>query len=379
VRILLISNYAWTVFNFRRGLIQHLARQGHEIHVQTEFDGYESRLGLPVDHVLPLQIDRKGMNPLRDLATLFSIVRAMRRLRPDVCLLFTIKPVIYGGMAATLLSRRYISNITGLGTAFLSSSWLRRTAETLLRISQRKANRVFFQNDEDLSEFVQRQVVSPRIASSLPGSGVDTARFSLMPPRGNDAPVFLMVSRLLRDKGVQEFVQAARLVRKRLPATRFQLLGPFNVVNRTAIAQEEVRSWVDEGVIEYLGETDDVKPFLEAADCIVLPSYREGMPRSLLEAAATGRPVIASDVPGCRQAVEHGKTGFLCRPMDAADLAARLEEMASLPPEERLRMGERGRHKVESEFDERVVLERYAAVIREIASAASLHAEARPS
>jgi glycosyltransferase involved in cell wall biosynthesis len=359
VRILLISNYAWTVFNFRRGLIQHLARQGHEIHVQTEFDGYESRLGLPVDHVLPLQIDRKGMNPLRDLATLFSIVRAMRRLRPDVCLLFTIKPVIYGGMAATLLSRRYISNITGLGTAFLSGSWLRRTAETLLRISQRKADRVFFQNDEDLSEFVQRQVVSPRIASSLPGSGVDTARFSLMPP--------------------PEFVQAARLVRKRLPATRFQLLGPFNVVNRTAIAQEEVRSWVDEGVIEYLGETDDVKPFLEAADCIVLPSYREGMPRSLLEAAATGRPVIASDVPGCRQAVEHGKTGFLCRPMDAADLAARLEEMASLPPEERLRMGERGRHKVESEFDERVVLERYAAVIREIASAASLHAEARPS
>jgi glycosyltransferase involved in cell wall biosynthesis len=314
-----------------------------------------------MDRVLPLQIDRKGTNPFRDLLTLLSIMDAIRKLNPDVCLLFTIKPVIYGGVAATLFSRRYIANVTGLGTAFLSGSWLRRIATGLFKFSLKRAERVFFQNEEDLSAFVNGDIVSHRVASLLPGSGVDTTRFPLTPPADNGSElVFLMVSRLLRDKGVLEFVHAARLVRKVVPKTRFQLLGPLNVVNRTAIRRDDVQAWVDEGAIEYLGETDDVRPYLQSADCIVLPSYREGTPRSLLEAAAIGRPVIATDVPGCRHVVDDGRTGILCRARDAQDLAAKMLQMTTLSQERRRQMGESARARVEREFDEAVVLERYS-------------------
>jgi glycosyltransferase involved in cell wall biosynthesis len=373
VRVLLVSNYAWTVFNFRRRLIQHLEQQGHEVYVQTEFDGYEDRLGLPATRVLPLRIDRKGMNPFRDVLTIFSIARCIQRTRADACLFFTIKPVVYGGIAAILLSRRHISNITGLGTAFLRAPWLRRVAEILFRISLRRTDRVFFQNEQDLAEFVKRGLVAQAVTSLLPGSGVDTIRFALAPPAGNAAPVFLMISRLLRDKGVVEFVEACRLMKKTFPQARFQLLGPLNVVNRTAITNEDVRGWIEEGTIEYLGETDDVKPYIEAADCIVLPSYREGMPRSLLEASAVGRPIVATDVPGCKQVVEDGETGFLCRARSASDLAAKMARMARLSQDRRREMGEAARRKVEREFDEDLVLEQYSRALQQIAVTIAPH------
>jgi glycosyltransferase involved in cell wall biosynthesis len=339
--------------------------------VQTEFDGYENRLGLPTSRVLPLRIDRKGVNPFRDIVTIFSIGQCMRNVRPDACLFFTIKPVIYGGIAARLLSRRHISNITGLGTAFLGAWWLRAIAETLFRISLRRVDHVFFQNEEDLSTFIERGLVSRDVTSLIPGSGVDTTRFALVSPPNNAAPVFLMISRLLRDKGVVEFVEAAKAVKKTFPPARFQLLGPLNVVNRTAITAEHVQGWVDNGAIEYLGETDDVKPFIEAADCIVLPSYREGMPRSLLEASSVGRPLIATDVPGCKQIVDDGRTGFLCRARDAADLARKIEQMARLSRDERREMGAAARRKVERNFDEKVVLEQYSRALDQIASTMS--------
>ena len=222
MRVLLVSNYAWTVFNFRRRLIQHLQHQGHEVYVQTEFDGYEHRLGVPSTRVFPLRIDRKGMNPFRDVQTIFSIARCMRKVRAEACLFFTIKPVVYGGIVATLLSRGHISNITGLGTAFLGGFWLRRAAEMLFRISLRRADRVFFQNEEDLSIFIERGLVKRDATSLIPGSGVDTARFALASPTKNPAPVFLMMSRLLRDKGVLEFVEAARMVKKTFPPRAFR-------------------------------------------------------------------------------------------------------------------------------------------------------------
>jgi glycosyltransferase involved in cell wall biosynthesis len=367
MRILLISNYAWTVFTFRRRLIQDLQKQGHVVYVQTEFDGYERRLGLANEQVFPLQIDRKGMNPWRDAQTVLSIVRCIRAANADVCLLFTIKPVIYGGIAARLLSRHFICNITGLGTAFLASPWLRRIAQTMFRLSLKGANHVFFQNEDDRSAFVDNGIVSGQIASVLPGSGVDTTHFTLVPPTGNSAPVFLMISRLLRDKGVVEFVEAARVVRKKLPSVRFQLLGPLNVVNRTAITRNDVQAWVDEGTIEYLGETDDVRPFLNAADCVVLPSYREGTPRSLLEAAAAGRPVVATNVPGCRTVVDDGETGLLCRAKDSQDLADKMETIARMPEDKRHEMGHKGRAKMEREFDERIVLSHYALAVQALA------------
>jgi glycosyltransferase involved in cell wall biosynthesis len=245
-------------------------------------------------------------------------------------------------------------------------------AQLLFRIALRRADRVFFQNEDDRSTFVDRGIVSAQVASRLPGSGVDITRFSPMPPTGNSAPVFLMIARLLRDKGVIEFVESARLLKKKLPLARFQLLGPLGAVNRTAVTRTEVQAWVDEGSIEYLGEADDVRPFLQRADCVVLPSYREGSPRSLLEAASAGRPVIASDIPGCREIVEDGQTGLLCRAKDSADLAEKMEMIAGLPEETRREMGRRGRRKVETEFDERIVLDQYTLALDALGSRASV-------
>jgi glycosyltransferase involved in cell wall biosynthesis len=221
---------------------------------------------------------------------------------------------------------------------------------------------VFFQNDEDRELFVDRRIVRPEQARVLPGSGVDLERFAPAPLPGGP-PTFLFIGRLLRDKGVVEFVGAARLLRSDFPDARFQLLGGLDEGNRTAIRQAEIDSWVAEGVVEQLGTTDDVRPFIAAANAIVLPSYREGLPRSLLEAAAMARPLIASNVPGCRDVVEDGVNGYLCAVRDAGSLAAAMRRLAQLPPAQQLAMGEAGRRRVQERFSESFVVRAYLDVL----------------
>ncbi len=218
--------------------------------------------------------------------------------------------------------------------------------------------------------FVSSGLVRPEKAERLPGSGVDLSRFAPTPPvaRPADALVFLLVARMLWDKGVGEYVEAARSVRMLHPGARFQLLGFLDVDNPSAIPRAQVNAWVAEGVVNYLGPTDDVRPFLTQADCVVLPSYREGVPRTLLEAAAMARPVITTDAPGCRDTVVDGETGFLCRPADAPDLADKLLRFITLTPEARQTMGQHGREFVEQSFDERLVIGRYLEVVAEIAA-----------
>jgi glycosyltransferase involved in cell wall biosynthesis len=362
-RVLLISNYGWTVFNFRKRLITELKGHGLDVFVQTEFDSYERRLGLAEDRLFPLEIDRKGINPWSDLATTVSILRTIRRIKPHVCLLFTIKPIVYGGIACRISGTRYVANVTGLGTAFLGARWLRYVAASLYKLGLANASHIFFQNETDLNLFALEGIVRRSLASILPGSGVDLSRFRIAPyPRRADV-WFLLVGRMLRDKGLHEFVEAARIVKARVPGTRFQLLGPVDVVNRTAVSAKEIETWVNEGVIEYLGQADEVGPHIASADCVVLPSYREGTPRSLLEAAAMGRPVIATSSVGCVETVDDRVTGLLCRVRDASDLAAKMLEMISFGPARRAEMGLKGRNKVEQEFDEQIVIARYLEVI----------------
>lgn len=367
VKIALASNTAWNLYNFRGGLIRRLLEEGAAVTVVAPPDTFSEKLAGMGCEVIGLPMDNKGTHPARDLRTLRDFHRVYRQARPEVALHFTIKPVIYGSLAARMLGIPVANTITGLGTAFLREGWLMRVVESLYRVSQRWPQRVFFQNRDDHDLFVGRGLVPAEKAERLPGSGVDLERFAPAAYPGNPAPVFLLVARLLRDKGVVEFVEAARRVRAHHPRARFQLLGPLGVANRTAIPAEEVAGWVAEGVVEYLGETGDVRPALAAADCIVLPSYREGVPRTLLEAAALGRPLIATDVPGCREVVADGDNGYLCRAQDANDLADRMERFIGLPVEARRALGEAGRAKVEREFDERFVIERYLRVIGEMA------------
>ncbi len=307
---------------------------------------------------IPIAIDRAGLNPLTDLRLFTRYRSLLKRLRPAAYLSYTIKPNIYGSLAAASLGIPALPNVSGLGTAFIRGGPLQALVTRLYRIGFARAQVVFFQNEEDRALFVERKIVRVDQARVLPGSGVDLEHFAPAPlPEGS--PTFLFIGRLLRDKGVVEFVEAARSLRGEYPDARFQLLGGLDEGNRTAIRQSELDSWLAEGIVEHLGTTDDVRPYLAAATAIVLPSYREGLPRSLLEAAAMARPLIASDVPGCRDVVEDGVNGYLSVVRDADSLAAAMRRLAQLPRAQQLAMGEAGRRGVQERFSEAFVVRAY--------------------
>jgi glycosyltransferase involved in cell wall biosynthesis len=359
-------NASWNIVNFRRGLIAVLQAEGFRVVALAPPDEYSARFAeLGVDYH-PIEMDKQGVSPRRDLMLLARYYRALRGIRPDIFLGYTAKPNIYGSLAAHSLGIPVINNVSGLGTAFIKQGPLTRVVSTLYRIAFARSAIVFFQNEEDRALFIRDRIVPARKAGLLPGSGIDTHDFAPRERPSDDGGglTFLLIARLLWDKGVGEYVEAARKVRGKVPETRFQLLGFLDVPNRTAVRRTDVEAWVAEGLIDYLGHADDVRPAIAAADVVVLPSYREGLPRTLLEGAAMAKPLIASDVPGCRHVVEHGRNGLLCAVRDSASLAEAMLNMLALSSEERAAMGQAGRARIEMEFDERLPIELYMKAIK---------------
>ncbi|WP_449042340.1 glycosyltransferase family 4 protein [Paracoccus sp. (in: a-proteobacteria)] len=368
MHVLITSNTAWNIYNFRKPLVQALIADGHRITVLAPPDDAAKELQALGCGFRPLAMDAKGINPLNALGLVREMRRAFEKERPDIVLGFTIKNNLFGTVAAGNIP--FIPNVTGLGTAFLSGRLLRFVAEALYRWAFAKVPVVFFQNEDDQKLFLSRRLVRPEQARLLPGSGIDLEYFKPMGPRISNSPlVFLMVARLLRDKGVVEFVEAAREVRRHHPNVRFQILGAVGVENRSAIDIQTLTKWQDEKTIEYLGVTSDVRPFIADADCVVLPSYREGAPRTLIEAGAMERPVIATDVPGCRSVVAAEVTGLLCAPRDAASLADACLRFIALPAARRAEMGRAGRQRMKDYYDQALVIDAYRAAIAEIGGA----------
>ncbi|WP_420024773.1 glycosyltransferase family 4 protein (plasmid) [Cereibacter azotoformans] len=367
MHVLITVNAAWNVMNFRRPVLEGLIARRHRVTVLAPHDDKVADLQSLGAWYVPLTMDCRGLNPLRDAALILRLFRQFRTVAPDVVLSYTIKNNIFGALAARWTGVPFIPNVSGLGTAFLSGGALQRVAETLYRMAFRKLDTVFFQNSEDRDLFVERRLVRPEQARLLPGSGIDLDRFAPTPlPEG--PPTFLMIARLLRDKGVLEYVEAARQVRASHPDVRFQLLGAADTENRTAIGIEAVREWQAEGAIDYLGTSTDVRPQIAAATCVVLPSYREGAPRTLIEGAAMARPLIATDVPGCRSVVDRGRTGFLCEAKSPESLAEACRRFLALPREAQIAMGTAGRQKMEAEFDQKVVVAAYMDAIERVTS-----------
>jgi glycosyltransferase involved in cell wall biosynthesis len=363
-KILLVSRCAWTLYNFRTGLMRELKKQGHKVlGGGATGDGFESRieaLGIPF---VTLPVDKKGINPLADMKLFWTLYRWYRMERPSVVHHFTIKPVIYGSIAARLAGiPRIVNTVTGLGFVFVEHhlAWLRRVVEWLYRAALASAHYTFFLNQDDLRLFLTRRLVEPGKAGLLPGEGVDCEFFS---PHHNtrrspgERVTFLMVARLLREKGVYEYVEAARLVKQEFREVEFQLLGKRDERNPTVVSQADLDFWQEEGIVTWLGEVADLRPIVAQADVVVLPSYREGTPRSLLEAAAMGKPLITTDAVGCREVVDDGINGFYVPVGDSLALAQSMIKLIE-HPELRQLMGKEGRAKVEREFDERVVIER---------------------
>jgi glycosyltransferase involved in cell wall biosynthesis len=363
-KILLVSRCAWTLYNFRAGLMRVLKARGATVlGGGAEGDGFEQKivaLGVPF---MPLPVDKKGINPRADVQLLWSLYRWYRREKPDIVHHFTIKPVIYGSIAARLAGvPRIVSTITGLGFVFMEEDvvWLRRLVESQYRFALALTHFTFFLNQEDRCFFLDRRLVRPWKTGLLPGEGVDCSFFTPCAhvPAGAAKPLtFLMVARLLRDKGVYEFVEAAGIVKRDFPQVQFQLLGGRDERNPTVVEQRDLDRWHAAGLISWLGEVADVRPSIAQADVVVLPSYREGIPRTLLEGAAMGKPLITTDTTGCREVVEDGINGLLVPVKDAPALARAMVRMLS-DPAMRERMGKAGRAKMEREFDEQIVLDK---------------------
>ena len=368
-RVCICVNSLWNVLNFRMSLVAALQAAGCKVTVLAPMDDNAAALREAGCHVIPVRFDSQGVSVIRDLRSVLDLGLALHRERPDVVLGFTVKPNIYGSLAARVFGVAVINNISGLGTVFIRGGWLTAVVRLLYAMALRGSTRVFFQNPDDLRLFRELRLVQPGQADLLPGSGVDLSRFRPVPltrRRSGEPFGFLLVARLLWDKGIAEFVEAARLVRRTHPRARFQLLGAHDTGNPAAVDRATMEAWAKEGVVEYLGATTDVRPHLKQADCVVLPSYREGTPRALLEAAAMGRPLIATDVPGCREVVEDGVNGYLCKVRDVDDLAHAMMRMIRLPPDQRTSMGAAGRERIERQFDEQLVIARYLAALEDL-------------
>lgn len=364
--IVLAANSSWNLLNFRKPLIEGLRDAGCRVIALAPDDGHAGAIRSLGIEFVRIDIDSSGLSALRDARLFFDYLARLREIRPDVFLGFTVKPNIYGSIAASLLGIKVVNTISGLGTAFMDRGPLNWLVSGLYRLALRRSARVFFQNRDDLDLFVAKRLVRRGQAHLVPGSGIDLNHFRPAPTeaRADGRFQFLFVGRLLRDKGLIEFARAARNLRRTLPNAEFAILGFGESDNRSAVPIAEVERWQREGMVTYLGETDDVRPYLATADCVVLPSYREGLPRSLLEAAAMGRPMIATDVPGCRDVVRHGSNGFLCEARSAESLAEAMESMVRIGRGERIAMGERAREHVESRFDQQLVVHSYLDALR---------------
>ena len=369
MKVILTSNTSWSLWNFRLGLMRALKEKGFEVWAVAPYDEFSENLKKEFKYYEIKNLDRKGTNPLRDLKLLMEYIRIYRKIKPNLVINFTIKPNIYSSIACGFLGIKCISVITGLGYVYVKGGVLQVITNLLYKVALSFNKKVVFQNEEDGNIFINKGIINPNKSVLIKGSGVDTKFFS--PEfckninKEKDKFIFLMVSRLLWDKGVREFVEAGKKLKEKYPFVELWLLGPLDRGNPSAIPEEKLREW--EGIIKYLGETKDVRPYVCQADCVVLPSYyREGIPRSLLEAMAMEKPIITTDTPGCRDVVRDGVNGFMVKARDFMSLYDAMERMIKLDAEKRLKMGKEGRKLVLEEFDEKIIIEKYLAIIESV-------------
>ena len=359
MKIILFANTDWYLYNFRRDLALALAGRGDEVVLVSPPGEYAARLQKLGFRWISFPLSRRGMNPLRELDTIRKLVRLYRDEKPDLVHHFTVKCVLYGTLAMHLAGiKAAVNSITGLGYIFLPGGPLKRLLRFFVRIWYRlvlRGTQVIFENDDDRQAFLRFGFIRPADGHLIPGVGVDTLRFSPAPfPAGQ--PVVLLASRLLWDKGIGEFVEAARRLRGEGISARFVLAGRTDPGNPASIPDAQIKTWAEAGLVEWWGWSDDMPATLAKATIVCLPSYREGLPTILIEAAACGRPVVTSDVPGCRLTVQEGVSGLLVRERDADSLVDALGKLVADPALCR-QMGTAGRSLVEEMFSSEKIVD----------------------
>lgn len=365
--ILIVANTTWNIYNFRLNVIRRLLDSGYRLSVLAPVDEYirYTECFPEVDHINLHHLDRDSTNPISDLRLLAELWEVYRKLRPDLILHYTVKPNIYGGLAARLVGIPSVAVVTGLGYPFIHGGLARSMTRLLYRLSNRFHRKVIFENRDDLQLFIGERLVQISKGISIKGCGVDTDHFRPEESsRVNGRITFTFIGRLLYDKGIREFVEAAHLVRKTHANVHFWLIGQIDEDNPSSISKSDLVDWVKDPAIEYLGSKEDVRPYIAKSDCVVLPSYREAIARSLTEAMAMGKPVIGTDTAGVREAIDDHQNGYLVGVRDVDSLAGAMEEFIALSREERQAMGMRGRRKVLEEFDDRRIAEQIVEMIQ---------------
>ena len=364
-KIAFVGNSSLTMHNFRINLLKDMVKQGYQVVVIAPKDSDTTAFKSQKIKFIPIEVDCKGMNPFSDLKLIFQLRKIYLHENFDFIFHYTIKPVIYGSFAAALSKKTHINVITGLGYTFIKNGTINKLAVLLYKLSLKSPREVWFLNNDDRDMFVQKKIVKHNKTKVINGEGVNLKLFHPQAKHHTNFS-FLFIGRVLWDKGIGEYVEAARILRKKYPNVEFQILGALGAANPAAISPDCMDTWEEEGIINYLGETSRVIPFITNASCIILPSYREGISRVLLEAAAMEKPIITTDVTGCKDIVEHNRSGYLCQVRNVASLVEYMDKMILLPEEDRIKMGAEGRKIVLEKFDEKIIIKEYHDKLKEM-------------
>jgi glycosyltransferase involved in cell wall biosynthesis len=370
-RIVIIANTTWNIYNFRRNILKILLKNDFEVFVLAPVDKYIFyKEEFPdITHIPLKTLGRDSINPIRELRFLIELIRIYKRIKPDMIIHYTVKPNIYGGFAAGLLKIPSIAVVTGLGFAFLHNGFIKSITRILYRLSSKYHKKMVFENHEDRELFIRDKIVREEKSTSIKGCGVNIRYYTPgKNKRKREKIIFTFLGRLLYDKGVVEFVEAAKIIKERYENAEFWIVGEIDQKNPAMLQEEDLIEWVRNRTVIYHGFKDNVKKYIAASDCIVLPTYREGNPRALTEAMAMGKVVIATDTAGCKEAVDHEKTGLLVPLKQVTPLADAMEKIINMPEAERLEMGKQGRIKAIEIFDERLIARDILFIVKEILS-----------
>lgn len=358
--VLIIINDTTALYNFRFELVNELISRGYAVTAMCHIEKHAMELEQAGCRIVPIEISRHGKKPLEDIGLYLHMSRAIKELRPDVVCTYNIKPNVYGGLVCARQGIPYLVNVCGLGTPVETPGLMQTLTCSLYKLGVKKAQCVFFQNEENQEFFLRRKMLSGRY-QLLPGSGVNVDRWRCLPYPQGESVDFLFVSRIMKEKGIDQYLQAAEKIKSTHPNTRFHVVGACEEPSYRAHLEE----LEEKGIIQYHGWQGDMLPFQRMNCCAVHPTYYpEGISNVLLEAAASGRPIITTDRSGCREIVEDGVNGYICRQRDTEDLVLQIEKFLALPWEQRRAMGLAARRKVEIEFDRQIVIRTYLEEIK---------------
>ena len=356
--IAIVANSTWNIQNFRTNILKKFSKEGYQIYVIAPVDKYihYKRHFPDIQHIPIRWLKRDGINPIREQLFIYELYKIYRSIRPNLVINYTVKPNIYGAIAAHFCRIPSIGVVTGLGYSFMKKGWLQLLVRRLYRFANKYHKEIIFENRDDRIFFQKAGLLSKHKGVSVKGCGVDSRHFLPRVRKATTTKItFTFIGRMIYDKGIKEFVEAARLVKFKYPKANFVMVGEIDHSNPAVVRKRQLNQWMGEGFINYLGAVNDIRPVIAAADCVVLPSYREAIARSLTEAMSMAKPVIATNVAGCRETVDHGRNGFLVEVKNTKALADSMEHFIGLSSAERLSLGKNGRHKVLEEYDDQLI------------------------